>query len=178
MASKILRKAGFLICVTLIYLSACKKTEPGDPKPYIEYRGFEQIKNSGGVDSAGVLHFYFLDGDGDLGLGPMDTFPPFNPGGAHYYNFIISMYEKQLGSWVKVVPQPPFPGGDTVGNSSRIPYLTPDGQIKTLEGDLFMDLFTNNPFSEWDTIKYECTIEDRALHRSNQISTPEIILQK
>lgn len=162
----------------IIFLGSCKKDESGSPVPVIEYKGFEQIKATNGTDSLGVLHIYFTDGDGDLGLSPSDTFPPFDPNGEHYYNFIISMYEKQNGQWVKVVPQAPFPGGDTVSNSSRIPYLTPDGQIKKLEGDLFMELFTNNPFSPWDTIKYECSIEDRALNRSNQISSEEIILQK
>ncbi|HOY50055.1 MAG TPA: hypothetical protein PK281_11715, partial [Flavobacteriales bacterium] len=63
-------------------------------------------------------------------------------------------------------------------NHSRIPYLTPDGQNKTLEGDLSMTLFTNNPFSVYDTIKYEVTVVDRALHRSNQIKTADIILSK
>ena len=157
---------------------SCKKSQTFEDTPYIEYRKFEQLKNAEGKDSIGILHFYFRDGDGDLGLQARDTFPPFNKEGDHYYNFIISYFEKQQGEWVKIAPPPPFPGGDTVSNSSRIPYLTPEGQIKTLEGDLFMELFTNNPFSPYDTIKYEFSIEDRALNRSNQESTPEIVLSK
>jgi hypothetical protein len=178
MASKLISITNAVSLGMLLVISSCRKPETADPVPYIDYRGFEQVKGIGGSDSSGILHFYFIDGDGDLGLRPEDTFPPFNPNGEHYYNFIISMFEKQNGNWVKVSPLPPFPGGDTVSNSSRIPYLTSEGQIKKLEGDLFMELFTNNPFSPWDTIKYEFSIEDRALNRSNQISTPELILVK
>jgi hypothetical protein len=47
-----------------------------------------------------------------------------------------------------------------------------------LQGDLNFELFTNNPFSPYDTIKYEVTILDRALNRSNMVSTQEIILAK
>lgn len=162
----------------MLMIFSCKKSQTFEDTPYIEYRKFEQLKNAEGKDSIGILHFYFRDGDGDLGLQARDTFPPFNKEGDHYYNFIISYFEKQQGEWVKIAPPPPFPGGDTVSNSSRIPYLTPEGQIKTLEGDLFMELFTNNPFSPYDTIKYEFSIEDRALNRSNQESTPEIVLNK
>jgi len=178
MASKLISITIAISSGIIFLASACKKTEADSPVPMIEFRNFEQVKGLDGSDSSGILHFYFTDGDGNLGLRPEDTFPPFDPNGEHYYNFIISMFEKQNGNWVKVTPTPPFPGGDTVSNSSRIPYLTPDGQVKKLEGDLFMELFTNNPFSPWDTIKYECSIEDRALNRSNQISTPEIVLVK
>ncbi|MEX1189439.1 MAG: hypothetical protein WED33_09290 [Bacteroidia bacterium] len=175
MRSKISSLFGLLI-FTLLF--SCKKQEVFENTPFIEYKKFEQVLNSAGNDSIGILHFYFRDGDGDLGLAPDDTFPPFQKSGEHYFNFIISYFEKQNGEWIKISPPAPFPGGDTVSNSSRIPFLTPDGQIKTLEGDLFMELFTNNPFSAFDTIKYEFSIEDRALNRSNTESTPEIIISK
>jgi hypothetical protein len=175
MWSKVSSLAGLLILSSIF---SCKKKETFEDTPFIQYVNFEQLLNSSGKDSLGILQFTFRDGDGDLGLAPEDTFPPFEKTGQHYYNFIISYFEKQNGEWVKVTAAPPFPGGDTVSNSSRIPFLTPDGQIKTLEGDLFMELFTNNPFSPYDTIKYEFSIEDRALNRSNTESTPEIILSK
>ncbi len=175
MWSKVSSLIGLLIVFSLF---SCKKKETFDNTPIIEFVNFEQLLNSAGKDSLGILHFTFTDGDGDLGLAPNDTFPPFEKTGNHYYNFIISYFEKQNGQWVKISATPPFPGGDTVSNSSRIPFLTPDGQIKSLEGDLFMQLFTNNPFSPYDTIKYEFSIEDRALNRSNTETTPDIILTK
>jgi hypothetical protein len=39
-------------------------------------------------------------------------------------------------------------------------------------------LFTNNPFSTFDTIRYDVRICDRALNMSNLVQTAEIILEK
>lgn len=164
-----------LLCFAMI---SCKKDQQLSDEPVIEFREFVQNLSSSGKDSSGTLHLYFTDGDGDIGLGPADTFPPFDKNSLFYYNFYINYFEKQNGQWVRIVLPPVVPGGDTLSNHSRIPYLTPSGQNKTLEGDLFMSLFTNNPLSAYDTIRYDVTIVDRALHRSNQISTPEIILKK
>jgi hypothetical protein len=163
------------VCLALF---SCRKPDKYDEVPWIEYRDFEQLKSVIGVDSIGILHLYFRDGDGDFGLAPADTLAPFNQGSEFYYNFFISYYEKQNGTWMKITPAAPLPGTDTVSNNSRIPLLTPEGRIKTLEGDIYMELFTNNPFSPWDTIRYEVSVVDRALNRSNTIQTPDIILNK
>ncbi len=157
---------------------SCKKDKNFSDTPLISLTGFDQVKNVAGKDSIGIIHIYFTDGDGDVGLNPSDTFPPFDRSSPFYYDLYINYFEKQLGKWVRIVLPPAVPGGDTLSNHSRIPYLTPTGQNKTLEGDLSMSLFTNNPFSVYDTIRYEVTIVDRSLHRSNQIQTQEIILSK
>jgi len=167
-----------IVLSACLALFSCRKPDNFDAVPFIEYRDFEQLKSAAGPDSIGILHLYFRDGDGDFGLAPADTFAPFNQGSEFYYNFFITYYEKQNGTWVKIIPAAPLPGADTVSNNSRIPLLTPEGRIKTLEGDIYMELFTNNPFSPWDTIKYEVSVADRALNRSNQLSIPEIILSK
>ena len=148
------------------------------PVPTLTYIGIDQLKDIFGKDSSGVLRLQFTDGDGDMGLSPSDTFPPFNYGSKFYFNFFINYFEKQNGEWVKIVLPPIEPGGDTLTNNSRIPDLTPVGQNKVLQGDLIFELFTNNPFSPYDTIKYEVTIVDRALNRSNMVSTQEIVLVK
>lgn len=174
-ASKVFAKS-FILLGMLNY--SCQKENPFPDTPFIRFEAFEQLKDASGKDSIGVLKLYFTDGDGDMGLAPSDTLAPFNPGSLYYYNFFISYYEKQNGVWQKITLPPPFPGADTLSNNSRIPYLTPTGQNKTLEGFIDMELFTNNPFSPYDTIKYDVSICDRALNRSNQITTGEIILTK
>lgn len=162
-----------------VFLSACgRDTQKFSTIPFIRFEGFEQILNQQGKDSIGILKLYFTDGDGDLGLSPSDTFPPFNPGSLFYYNFIIDYFEKQNGTFVKVVVAPPVPGADTITNNSRIPRLEPLGRNRALEGMLMMELFTNNPFSTFDTIKYKAYIIDRALNKSNVIETPELIIRK
>lgn len=160
-------------------MGSCGKENQKFPDvPFIRYEGFEQIRNLEGKDSIGVLKLYFTDGDGDLGLDPADTFPPFNRGSLFYYNFIIDYFEKQNGTYVKVVVAPPIPGADTITNNSRIPRLVAQGRNRSLEGMLMMELFTNNPLSTFDTIKYRAYIIDRALNKSNTIETPELIIRK
>lgn len=171
--SKVLK---FILMIMFFY--GCKKQEVVSPIPTLTFVGFDQIKNVSDKDSSGVLRLAFTDGDGDMGLSPSDTFPPFNYGSKFYFNFFINYFEKQNGEWIKIVLPPIEPGGDTLTNNSRIPDLTPVGQNKVLQGDLNFELFTNNPFSPYDTIKYEVTIVDRALNRSNMVSTGEIYLVK
>lgn len=164
--------------VLLLFFYGCKKQEQFSAIPSLTFVALDQLKDTSGKDSSGVLRLQFTDGDGDMGLSPSDTFPPFNYGSKFYYNFFINYFEKQNGEWVKIVLPPIEPGGDTLTNNSRIPDLTPVGQNKVLQGDLIFELFTNNPFSPYDTIKYDITITDRALNRSNMVTTGEIILVK
>jgi hypothetical protein len=167
-----------LFIVITFTLSSCIKEKVFSEIPFLRYEAFEQLLDVNGKDSIGILKIYFTDGDGDIGLRPSDTLPPHNPGSLFYYNFIINYYEKQNGEFVKVVIAPPIPGADTISNNSRIPFITPEGQNKALEGMLEMSLFTNNPLSVYDTIMYDAYIIDRALNISNVIKTPEIILNK
>lgn len=162
----------------LLLLASCRKEKQFPDEPVISFIEFIQVKDAAGKDSAGVLRLRFTDGDGDIGLTEKDTFPPFNKGSLYYYNFFISYFEKQNGTFVKVVVPPVVPGADTLTGNGRIPYIPAIGQDKALEGEIRMELFTNNPFSSYDTIRYEVSICDRALNRSNMVTTPEIILVK
>jgi hypothetical protein len=131
---------------------------------------FEEFKRFNS-DSAWFI-FSFTDGDGDIGLRTTDTISPFHIEGDHYYNFYMDYYEKQNGEFVKIILPIPF--------SYRIPYITPKGKNKAMEGEIivripfqFMDI--SSPF---DTIKYSAFIYDRALHKSNVIETAEIVVLK
>lgn len=166
------------ILVAMFVAMACQKEEGFADTPEIRFEGFRKIVGQNGNDSAGVLSLYFTDGDGDMGLSPADTVAPFNPGSTFYYNCFVSFFEKQNGTWVKVGFPPPFPGGDTLSNNARIPDLTPTGQNKTLEGTIELGLFLGSPFSPYDTVKYQISICDRALNRSNTVETPEIVVSK
>jgi len=167
-----------LLAAVALVLAACADKTEFSEVPFIRYNAFEQLKSSSGKDSLGILKLYFTDGDGDMGLNASDTLAPYNKGSLYYYNFFITYFEKQNGVWTKVVLPPPFPGADTLTNNSRIPNLTPTGQNKSLEGEISMQLFTNNPFSPYDTIRYDVRICDRALNMSNFVQTPEIVLAK
>ena len=158
-----------LIIVLTVFLS-CTKEEDFSEIPHIEYMDFTKIRNSSNIDEKGILKIFFTDGDDDMGLADWDTLPPFDKNSKYYYNFFITYFEKQHGEFVEVVPSVTF--------NSRIPVLTSSSSNGALKGEIEIELFINNPFSVYDTIRFDAYIADRALHESNIISTPEIILKK
>jgi hypothetical protein len=55
--------------------------------------------------------------------------------------------------------------------------LTQSGKNKALTGEIKVSVtpFYYDFLSDFDTIKYEIYIKDRALHESNHVTTPEFI---
>ena len=47
-----------------------------------------------------------------------------------------------------------------------------------IEGTLSIVTYINNPASPYDTVRLTCWLVDRALHHSDTITTPEIIVRK
>ncbi len=160
----------FVLFLLLAGFTSCLKRNDFPDEPQIEFKDFIKYQNTQGKDSIGILFLKFTDGDGDIGLDQQDTFPPFDVNSVYYYNFYVKYFERQNGTFTEVVL--PLP------NNSRIPNITPEGQNKTLEGEIELKLFINNPFSNFDTIKFEAFIYDRALHQSNTIETPDIMVVK
>lgn len=144
--------------------------------PRIEYLGFEKIYNPDlELFDRGVLSFSYEDGDGDIGLNSGDTFPPYNPGSEYHYNLVITYFEMQNGILTEVPIlwyNPQTEEFDTLSLSARIPDLTPDGVNKSISGEIYDTLFIYNFNSDFDTLKFDAYIVDRALNKSNTISTP------
>jgi hypothetical protein len=154
----------------LLLLIACTPDPDYPIEPSIEFVSFTKVQNNTGIDDKGTLEISFIDGDGDIGLSEYDTDPPYDTASIYYYNFFITYYEKQHGVYVKVdLP---------LTNDSRIPLTPPAEEGLPLKGDIDIDLYINNPFSTFDTIKFDAYIVDRALHESNTITTPDIIIDK
>jgi len=145
------------------------KQEEYPPEPVIGLAGYASLYDTGSYAKYGILAISFTDGDGDIGLSAGDTLPPFQKSGDYYYNMVISYFEKQHGEFVEVKLDPPF--------SARIPLLNPDYPGKAIKGTIW-DTLTLNPKPVFDTIKLEVYIYDRALHKSNVVTTPEIILRR
>lgn len=160
----------FVVLVSALILAGCKEEQIFPVEPYIEYISFTKIQNSQGIDEKGILKLSFTDGDGDIGLSDDDTEPPFDSSSIYYSNFFITYFEKQKGEYKEIVVPIPF--------NSRIPIINPSGKSRSIRGELEIELYINNPFTVYDTIKFDCFIVDRALHHSNTISTPEIIVKK
>lgn len=157
------------LMILIVAVSSCLKKESFPIIPEIAYQDFTVVYDTSGTVVKGFLTISFRDGDGDIGLLPADTFPPYNKNGKFYYNYVIDYYEKQNGVFVKLALDPPF--------SARIPLLTPDYVNKAIKG-IIVDTLTLNPKPVHDTIKLKFFIYDRALHQSNVDSTPPIILRR
>lgn len=176
-----INKANILILVLILgmLINSCRKFEEFPDIPEIEYDNFIVLVNQQtGITERGVLIFSYTDGDGDLGLASGDTLPPYNSEGDYYYNLIIKYYEKQFGEFVEV-PLLSWNADssyyDTLTFNSRFPVLTPETGNQAIKGVFADTLFIYNPLSSFDTIKFKAFIYDRALNKSNEIETSEII---
>jgi hypothetical protein len=156
----------------LMFLLAigCKKHDVYPIEPSIAYQSFTKIADGTGIDNKAYLTISFTDGDGDIGLEAEDTLPPYNINGDYYYNFLIDYYELQGDSFVKVDLPSSF--------NARIPYVNDDLAERGIRGEINIELFFNNQFSTSDSIRFTAQIIDRALHKSNIITTPSIYVKK
>ena len=158
-----------LLLFTVFLFNSCTKKSNYPNTPEIQYVDFTKIQNGTGIDNKGILKISFTDGNGDIGLAQSDTLPPFNLGSQWYYDFFIGYYELQKGVLKKVdLPNT---------NNSRIPPVTA-GSGKPVKGTIEVELYINNPFSNYDTIAFEVSIADRALNMSNTIMTPYFVIKK
>ncbi|MDT8400720.1 MAG: hypothetical protein RQ743_03415 [Bacteroidales bacterium] len=155
----------FIAALSLSFLNACEKIKQLPPEPYIEFRQFtmyDTIDLLGNLAKAGILEFYFEDGDGDLGLkqpvaGETDT-----------TNLFFSLYKKEGGVFSEVDESDPNDPSDY-----RIPYMEREGQNKILQGTIeitFLYFF----YGLTDTIMYEFYVKDRAGNESNIASSCQI----
>ena len=147
----------------------CHRTEPFSEVPYIEFVRLDKVDEGTGVDNQANLVVRFQDGDGDIGLNDADTTGLFSKDSIYYYNFFIILCEKQHGEWVELELPTPL--------HARVPHLSNDVP-ESIEGTLSIDTYINNPTSPYDTVRLTCWLVDRALHHSDTITTPEIIVKK
>ncbi len=168
------------IILGLILIISCRKEEEYPLEPIINFENFVFLQNTQtGEINTGLLQIGYTDGDGDIGLDQGDTLSPYQKSGEYYYNLIIRYYEQQQGEFVEVPLvryNPETQTYDTSSFSARIPPLIPKDQTEAIKGVIEYEIFVNNPLSIYDTIKFEVQLIDRALNKSNSVSTPTIIL--
>ena len=159
-----------LIVAITIAVPSCTKHEVYPIEPHIEYHSFIKIDNGTGLDDKGFLTIDFTDGDGDIGWETDDTLPPYNADGDYYYNFFIQYFELQNDSFVEV--DLPFTF------NARIPKVDETLAERGIKGEITIEVYFNNVASTSDSIRFEASIVDRALHISNTITTPSIFVKK
>jgi len=159
-----LAKVALVMALIGISASGCLKTEKFPVEPTVAFKSFEFFGDSAS------LTITFTDGDGDIGLDPTDTSTPFDTGSTYYFNLFLEQEELVDGEWNEV--------GFFEPQYYRIPRITPTGQNKALEGEIAVavDPFPLFITGNADTVRYSIELVDRALHRSNRISTGNIIV--
>jgi hypothetical protein len=153
-----------------ILVAACGKIENLPDTPSVEFRSFRLFDSTdilGNKLKAGVMTFYFEDGDGDLGLAAPDSTST-----SDTTNLFLTLYRKTGGVFKEVGD------GDLLKPSSyRIPYLEPIGQNDVLKGTIDITLLYF-VYKDTDTLYYDFWVKDRKDHTSNVDSTCVIILGK
>lgn len=151
------------IIINLITFVSCFKIITYPETPEVDFISFE-IKDSldilGNSVISGTLHFYFVDGDGDIGF---DTI------GGVKNTIFLEKYKIENGTPIKIDLLVPL--------NYYVPKFEKTGNNKTLKGEMFVyELNEYVPF-EYDTIMYKFYIIDRAGNKSNVDSTGYIALK-
>lgn len=154
------------ILFSIVLSFGCKKKDPTPTPPVINFLDARLSPDK----SYSIVRFEFFDEDGDLGLKQEET------QGEQQYNLYVDYYEKINGTWVLKSPiitwNNTTSSFDTTELHLRVPFIENDAQ-RALEGETEVDLLYN--FAA-DTFRYELTLQDRAFHLSNTITTSELIV--
>lgn len=157
------------LVLLIITATACKKPVEYPVEPIIKFESMEVEQGADGYDEKVFVTISFTDGDGDIGYYPRESGQnPWifdDPTSQYYNNYIVKTSIRRSGTWVE----------DTTNVSARLPYMTPEGAIKALKGEIRREL-TLPPLLNRDTLQYDIFIWDRALHKSNIVVTPPVVL--
>lgn len=161
-------KISALTFILLIGVFSCQKIESLPDTPAISFKNFilrDTIDPLGNEGKVGELTFEFEDGDGDIGALQPDSLSPDTAN----FNLFFKIFNKIDGEFDEV------PADDLeTPLKYRVPYIKKEGQNKTLKGEIQVDFLYL--LFEYDTIKYSFYLVDRAFHKSNVETTPEIVL--
>ncbi len=150
-------RLGLGLIALLIFATGCIKLKTFPPTPVITFKSLSVNEVKQGVTPIKII-FTFTDGDGDIGLTQQDTSK----------DVLILDVRKGL---------PSFP---PLQYDYRMPYVTPEGNNKSISGEVEIDIPNTfcRPGLATDTLKYTVQIKDRAGNKSNTLETPMIIVRQ
>lgn len=169
-------KIVIFILVSFLFFT-CVEFDPVSPIPEIEYK---DLTFGIGLDSLGnrqlqaLVEFSFIDGDADLGVYDevhSDTLLP----DSVRYGIFIDMFEKVNDDYRKIHlirlirPAQGVPYIDTFQLHTLLPYdekMDRVGQNKAIQGIIRSGIVFYQP-ADYDTMRLEFYIRDRALNKSN-----------
>ncbi|MDO7851991.1 hypothetical protein [Hymenobacter convexus] len=176
------------ICLGGLSLSGCLSAPDYPVVPAIDFKSVEMTRvKTGTLTEIDTLTFSvdFRDGDGDLGLSDDDIkVAPYNSttGGFNnrslQYNYSIQPYKKVGNTYTKFINV----GGVAGEYDGRFLHLEKEGSRPApLKGTLRYKLpisVDGAPFFPGDTFRFEITIMDRALNKSNTVTTTDVTLAR
>lgn len=155
----------FLIGV--MFFSSCQKSSNTSTIPSISFKSFQSTSIS-----SGNLQINFTDGDGDIGYPQQNTSAPPNL-------WVKFLYYDYTSKQFIGVASPGNPSTfDSVYFIYTVPYITPPGKDKSLNGTIQVAMSTwyANPYSTTDSlqVQFKVWLIDRAGNKSNVITTPTL----
>ncbi len=156
-----------LIATTLFFTLSCSELTKYSEIPAIEYSSHIAADTVDALNNPVrfvELKFSIIDGDGDFGLKDSDTLPPYDT--IFNNNFFTSLYGLNNGN-SEIVE-------NILNPNSRIKYIEIEGQT-TYKADIYIEFSYSKSLVNYDTIKYEFFVVDRALNQSNTVTTPNIV---
>ena len=169
-----------MVSVMLLYVATFSSCYPSKDNvssvPKLTLGGIYKFNSGYGYDSFVEIDLGYEDGDGDVGLDDADTLWPFGYKQREFYNLKV-YYQQKIGTqWI--YPMNPLMGPtDTLVLHERIRNITPSGMNKAIHGNLVLTL-PARPFQyRGDTVRFTIQLTDRALHKSNVVVTPSILLE-
>lgn len=160
---KFLLRSGLSLLMAGLILVSCKDIKSYPDVPEVKFKEFRYEDTT--------LVISFIDGDGDFGIpaGYMD--PPFDTGGAYYFNVFFTFEQKVDTGYVRV------PMADYSYWNLRVEDVPqPQGQNKTMFGDIELMLvpILGSRYVYPDTFRFTFYLYDFALHRSNTGVSPPL----
>ena len=152
-------------------LGGCSRIESISEIPEIHFKKIVFEDRTDPLDETfkkAILTFSFIDGDGDLGVRPIDTLR-----NERFSRIYYTWYQKLPDNTYDTVQ---FSGGDRT-MTSEIPYSSvmdkSEAQNKVLKGTIEIELETPMTATGVDTMRVEFYITDRAKNPSNIEYTPD-----
>ena len=162
------------VCLTLCLAVSCNDGPKFEDTPYLEWRSSEYEIDPSNNNSKVIMTTYFTDGDGDVGRDKSDfdcetEYEEF----IQDFDMFIRYFEKVSGTYKEV-----FPVDSCLPFHNYLPDLTPEGQNKTLEGEIELRFnYTGLPSNaNVDSVKFELVLQDRSGKMSNVAFSPAIFI--
>ncbi len=160
--------------ILMLLLAFCSGPQQYPDEPQIEFKQlilFDTVDLLGNKIKDVKLVFSIIDGDGNIGLKDSDTTGIHDPDSLYHNDFFTILYEIKGDDTLKIP--------DEKQRNFRIPYIEPQGQVKTLMADIFTIIeFSYSSGNElpYDTVFFDFYIVDRDFHISNVERTVTIRL--